>query len=153
MKIWMSQRLVVAKTDDYWCTVTESSQKSRQQAIEECIHFIASPIDVTDPFQPKDQSNVLRKCKSWHWVMRLRVLKPSSHPKPHPKILHHNYILDLRISTTLTSSGSHVDGIGSSTNKTLIPYNFCIRNFNIRLTLVRWNSIWWLTRHTRSLSI
>jgi hypothetical protein len=40
------------------------------------------------------------------------------------------YVSVLRMSTTLRSTGSRVHAFGSSTHKTLNPYNFCTQNSN-----------------------
>lgn len=64
------------------------------------------------------------------WIIRYKVLEPT------PKTVHYKYILILRMSTTVTSD-SHV-GFGSSNNKTLNPYDFCIQNTHMNALYFFW---------------
>lgn len=58
--------------------------------------------------------------------MQLSKVEHAKTQNQHVKIVHSEYILILRMSTTLTS-GSR-DDFGSFTNKPLNPYDFCIWN-------------------------
>jgi len=55
-------------------------------------------------------------------ILRCMVLKPTPYNLTRPK-----HILILKMSTSLTS-GSGVDGFGTSTNKTLNPCKLCLQN-------------------------